>query len=72
MQCQIPGAVALDGRGAGSQHQLGDLRDLAGASIVAGMDLQFAQRDYVGSLPSDDPVGVLQAEAAFECHSRLR
>jgi hypothetical protein len=59
MQCQIPGAVALDGRGAGSHHQLGDLRDLAGADVVAPMDLQFAQSDDVGGLPSDDPVGIL-------------
>ena len=36
------------------------------------MDLQLAQSDYVGSLPSDDPVGVLQAEAALESYRRLR
>ena len=72
MQRQIPGTVALDGWGAGTQHHLGDLRDLAGADVIAAMDLQFAQPDDVGSLPSDDPVGVLQAEAAFERHRRLR
>jgi hypothetical protein len=72
MQRQIPGTVALDGRGASTQHHLGDLRDLAGADVVAAMDLQFAQPDYVGSLSSDDPVGVLQAEAAFERHRSLR
>src|ERR1700749_3311556 len=72
MQRQIPGAVALNGRSARSQHQLGKLRDLAGAGVVAAVDLQFAQSDYVGGLPSDDPVGVLLIEAAFERGPRFR
>src|SRR5271168_1480205 len=70
---QIPHRVPPDVGGIALEHHLGDLGYLTRPSLIAGVDLHFAQRQHGKSMESaGNEVGFVEGEAALKSNGGLR